>query len=156
MKLTSRCPITSRYYHISVNKWENKHLNSIFHFILILYGKDGRFDERKNCQGKNTVTAISTLGDSCEICFQEYFSDSCDNQSETNGMDIKILLSHNSLFILHPSDEMPMNWRSNTTKTFFKHGVPKFGGDSLLSCAHGRLRSMHLQGKTSMMIQDRM
>ena len=50
-------------------------------------------------------------------------------------MDIKILLSHISLFNLHPSDEMPMNWRSNTTKTFFKHCVPKFGGDSLLSCA---------------------
>lgn len=100
-----------------------------------IYGKDGRFDERKNSQGANTVTAILTLGDSREICFREYFSDSRDNQVGTNDMDIKILLSHKSLFILHPSNEMPMNRSSNTTKTFFKHGVPKFGGDSMLSCA---------------------
>ncbi len=44
-------------------------------------------------------------------------------------------LSHNSLFVLHPSDEMPLNRRSNKTKTLFKHDVPKFGVSGKLSCA---------------------
>jgi len=45
------------------------------------------------------------------------------------------MLSHNSLFILHPSDEIPSTRHSNSSKTFYKHGVPKFGGKDKLSCA---------------------
>lgn len=34
-----------------------------------VYCNDGTFDEKRNSQGENTVTAILTLGDSQELCF---------------------------------------------------------------------------------------
>ncbi len=33
-----------------------------------MYGKDGRFDQRKSSQGENTVTEVLKLGDLQEIC----------------------------------------------------------------------------------------
>ncbi len=92
-----------------------------------IYNNDGTFDDKCNNQGENTVTATLTLGDSCEICFIEFSSDTYDQNIGSHGDDIKVTLSINSLFILHPSDEIPSTWYSNSTKTFFNHGDPKFG-----------------------------
>jgi len=39
---------------------------------------DGTFDHKQNSQGENAVTAILTLGDSRELCFREFSSDSRD------------------------------------------------------------------------------
>ncbi len=39
-----------------------------------IYCNDGTFDEKRNSQVENTVTAILTLGDSQELCFREFFS----------------------------------------------------------------------------------
>ncbi len=100
-----------------------------------IYNNDGTFDHKQNRQGENTVTAILTLGDSHELCFQEFSSDSCDQQIKSHGDDIKFMLLHNSLFILHPSNEIPSTHHSKSSKTFYKHCVPKFGGKDKLSCA---------------------
>lgn len=76
-----------------------------------------------------------TLGDLFDSYFREFLSNSCGNPVGTNGDDIKMTQMHNSLFLLFPSDEMLIIWRSNTTTTnFFKYAVPKFGEDSKLSC----------------------
>ncbi len=72
-----------------------------------IYNNDGTFDHKQNSQGENTVTVILTLGDSRELCFQEFSSDSRDQKIGLHGNDIKFMLSHNSLFILHPSNEIP-------------------------------------------------
>ncbi len=62
-------------------------------------------------RGENTVRAIMTLGDSHEICFREFFSQSCDNQVGKNSDGIALTLTHNSLFVLHSSDKMPFTRR---------------------------------------------
>ncbi len=76
-----------------------------FHTNKIYYN-DGTNAHKRNSQGENTFTTILTLGDSHELCFIEFFSQSPDNQVGKNSDDIKLTLSHNRSFVLHPSDEM--------------------------------------------------
>ncbi len=39
-----------------------------------IYSNDSIFDDKQNSQGENTVTAILTLEDSCNISFREFLS----------------------------------------------------------------------------------
>ncbi len=81
---------------------------------------------RNDMRDKNTVTSILKLRASCDSCFKESSSNSCNKQVGTNGDDLKLTLTHNCLFVLHSFETMPITWRSNTTKTLF-------GGDEKLS-----------------------
>ena len=97
------------------------------------FKKDGSFDQSQNSQIKNTITAIICFGDTRQLDFSLHRHTKRHIQKVCNIKSFK--LSHGTLFVLHPQDEVPLVRKFNKKEelSFFKHssnGVMK-GGMSL-------------------------
>jgi hypothetical protein len=95
------------------------------------FKKDGSFDQIKNSQIQDTITAILCIGDPQRLDFsihkqtQRKIEKICNNKS--------VDLTHGSLFVLHPIDEKPLvRPFCNTTKPyFFKHSHKSVAKDQM-------------------------
>ena len=97
------------------------------------FKKDGSFDQSQNSQIQDTITAILCFGDPRQLDFSLHRQTKGHIQKVCNSKSFK--LSHGTLFVLHPQDEVPLVRKFNKKEelSFFKHssnGVMK-GGMSL-------------------------
>jgi hypothetical protein len=97
------------------------------------FKKDGSFDQSQNSQIQDTITAILCFGDPRQLDFSLHRQTKRHIQKVCNSKSFK--LSHGTLFVLHPQDEVPLVRKFNKKEelSFFKHssnGVMK-GGMSL-------------------------
>ena len=85
------------------------------------FKKDGSFDQIKNSQIQDTITAILCIGDPQRLDFsihkqtQRKIEKICNNKS--------VDLTHGSLFVLHPNDEKPLvrSFCNTNVPSYFKH-----------------------------------
>lgn len=100
------------------------------------YGKYGRFLSNLNSQQQHTATFILTIGDTRKLHFKCCKFDFVDQkEADIEGSHETLLLSHGSLFILHPRDEEPFlrTFFDTNVKSYYKHGNIIFGKDGGLS-----------------------
>jgi hypothetical protein len=85
------------------------------------FKKDGSFDQSKNLQIKDTVTAILCFGDPRHLDFTIHKVTQRKNEKICKSKSFN--LTHGSLFVLHPNDEKPLvrPFCNTNESTFFKH-----------------------------------
>jgi len=98
-----------------------------------VYKKNGDFDDNKNCQLQHTVTAILCLGNTRNVDFTLYQQKKKTIQKV--GDIHQFNLTHGSLFVLHPLDEMTMvrSLYDRYGMTFFKHSSNGVQSDDEMS-----------------------
>ncbi len=99
-----------------------------------IYKNDGSFDQSQNSQLENTITAILCFGDTRWLDFSLHKRTHRTIQKVCYSQSFE--LSHGTLFVLHPQDEVPLVRKLNEKdeQTFFKHsskGIKGGGGMSL-------------------------
>lgn len=120
------------YYHKAfniTNKMLGYHTDNV-------YSKGGKFLHAKNSQTENTPTCVLTIGDPRNLSFQKQKNTRFDLTKRMRWKECRkdiLKLEHNSLFILHPSDERPHMSRGEIFR--WRHGVPEFNGINKLSVA---------------------
>ena len=107
------------------------------------YNTNGDFMHSQNCQLKNSLTCVFNIGDTRNLNVQLF-----KNAPMEYIRDIKkttFELNHGSLFVLHPSDEIPKKrcCLQSDYKTFFKHGDVRFGKGDKLSIGFAFRTSIH-------------
>ena len=120
------------YYHKNSNS-PDKMLG--FHTDNI-YSKAGKFSNERNSQSENTPTCVLTIGDSRNLHFQQQKDTVFERSNHKRWKETKrdhVVLKHNSLFVLHPSDECP--YSSGGHRYRWRHGIPDFSGIDDLSIA---------------------
>ena len=122
------------YYHKSCDS-PNKLLG--FHTDNVYSRFDGKYCYAKNSQTEGTPTCIVTIGGSRKVCFQKqrymYNKKSKSMKWLSQKKLTSIEMKHNSMFVLHPEDEIPLD--VNGIKQRWRHGVPHYKKKNELSMA---------------------
>ena len=121
------------YYH--KNKESPNNLLG-FHTDIVYSRTTGEYIPSKNSQTEGTPTCIVTIGGSRNLCFQKQ-TEIYDSEKKTlkwcEQKKTLIKLEHNSLFVLHPYDEKPINVKGE--KRRWRHGIPQYNNKDKLSMA---------------------
>jgi len=108
-------PFTSAVIITYINKMKiQEHRDQTFK-------KDGTFDQTKNSQVQDTITAILCIGDPRLLNFSFHRQTERCIEKVCNSKSFK--LSHGTLVLLHPQDEVPLvrTFDVNQDLSFFKH-----------------------------------
>ena len=134
MNLTFNHCTVLLYYHKSQNS-PNQMLG--FHTDMVYSKINGKYCPTKNSQTEGTPTCIVTIGGSRKVCFQKqrymYNKESKSMKWHSQKKLTSIKLNHNSMFVLHPEDEIP--FEMNGVKERWRHGVPHYDRKDELSMA---------------------
>lgn len=123
------------YYHKTPNS-SKKMLG--LHTDNIYSKKNGKYLCNKNSQTESTPTCIVTIGGSREICFEKQCLLVKKNKKKSKWCEKAISkqtikLRHNSLFVLHPKDEIPSEENGVTVR--WRHGVSNYAKTNEVSMA---------------------
>ena len=114
---------------------EDTQVNSTLSFHCdSTYDTKGRYQPSSNSQLEESSVFVLTLGDSRELRFQ--LRAAVKNKWITTNADIpSVHLIHNSLFILHHEDELPIEREDSRCLSQIMHGGIKLNGTNKLSIA---------------------
>jgi hypothetical protein len=121
-----------------------------------IYKYDGSFDQSSNSQLENSITAILCFGDTRWLDFSLHKFNYRSIQKV--GFSQSFELSHGTLFVLHPQDEVPLRrLNEKDVLTFFKHsskGIKGGGGMSLGIVFRSTVRFCEVNKKTGCLLHS--
>ena len=102
-----------------------------------VYRSKGAYDRKKNSQMENTPTCILTIGSDRDLTLQKQYharNPVTQRRKWTELFRRRVKLRHNSLFLLHASDERPTLF-TKLLRFRWRHGVTSFRDKQALSIA---------------------
>lgn len=97
--------------------------NKLSYHCDCIYDHNGEFCIKTNTQGKDTPVIVYTIGDSRSISFRKRTI--CNTKSKWKVLKTPVKtfkLHNNSIFVLHPDDELPMQRCLGENLSQFQHG----------------------------------
>ena len=103
------------------------------------YDHEGNFSRGRNSQKQNSCVAVLTLGDKRTLNFKKRVAVAGSNGrlkwQLTDDKLVSFDLCENSLFVLHPSDEIPLRRKGDEYKSQYVHGGIKIINPNVFSIA---------------------
>ena len=103
------------------------------------FDHDGNYLHHRNSQKENTSVVVLAVGDSRDIYFKKRVALKGDNKRYkwklTDDKPLSFLLEDNSVFVLHPCDEIPSKKGNDDYVSQYVHGGIKVDSANTLSLA---------------------